>query len=277
MESALHAICANHPERRASIECPHCGSFACVECTVDTDWGDAMCEGCLAYGRAQYPLPWEQSSSPVAFVHSAYLVFADTRSLFGAFPSGRLGRALLFAALIRLPVGVISLLGAWLFSPAHWAADTPSMRGLLIGELAVQPLCFLVGLSLFALTLHAIALLLGGRGEFVHALRALCYLSVVLVTQVLIMVADRASGGAFAIRWASVLPLAYAIWALSIVVEQRYRLARRRALAAAAGCMLLPALALALIVMFGAHTGTRLGVERGHSPASYNAQFYREK
>ena len=195
MESALHAICANHPERRASIECPHCGSFACVECTVDTDWGDAMCEGCLAYGRAQYPLPWEQSSSPVALVHSAYLVFADTRSLFGAFPNGRVGRALLFAALIRLPVGAISLLGAWLFSPAHWAADTPSMRGLLIGELAVQPLCFLVGLSLFALTLHAIALLLGGSGEFVHALRALCYLSVVLVTQILIMVADRASGG----------------------------------------------------------------------------------
>ena len=102
------AICANHPERRASIECPHCGSFACVECTVDTDWGDAMCEGCLAHGRAQYPLPWEQSASPVAFVHSAYLVLADTRTLFGALPHGRVGRALLFATLVGLPVGAIS-------------------------------------------------------------------------------------------------------------------------------------------------------------------------
>ena len=88
------------------------------------------------------------------------------------------------------------------------------------------------------------------------------------------MLADRVLGGAYAIRLASAVPIAYSIWALSIMVAQRYRLARGRALAVAAGGVLLPVLALANCEL-GREIGMRIGVEEHASPATEDSQIHR--
>src|SRR5262245_47940939 len=149
IERPLDALCALHPDRRASIVCPHCGTFACGECTVDTLWGDVMCESCRRQGRAQYPLPWEEEPSAATFVQTAYLVFADTGPLFGAFPTGGLRPAVSFALGVTALSSLVGTTLEHLFAPRHWAAASPGLSSAFFISLALD---FATSLLLVALS-----------------------------------------------------------------------------------------------------------------------------
>jgi len=229
----LDALCARHPDRRASIVCPQCGTYACGDCTVDTLWGDVMCEACERHGRAQYPLPFEQEASPAALLHSAYLVFADTRSLFGAFPAGPLRRALWFALSVAALTAFVRATVEQLFAPRHWAAASPGLSWAFALTLVVE----LAGSALFvvlcAAIFHGVALLLGGRGSFVTALRASCYVSAVGLLNTGGRVVDlMLSSDTFTILL-GLISLFFVAFALSLLGQRRYGLSQLRALCAA--------------------------------------------
>jgi hypothetical protein len=232
-ERPLDAVCARHPERRASIECPYCGSFACGDCTVDTLWGDVMCEECQHHGRAQYPLPWEYSVSPVSFVHTAYLVFADTTSVFGALPSGRVWRAFGFALAVALLSAAASSVTHMLFVPRHWAASTPGLfDSLAYGALRAITVSVLM-LSLSALLFHGAAVALGGRAQLSAALRGVCYVSAVDLLRTAGAISDTLVGGGTFSILLGLTALFFVGWALSLLGEHRYGLSRAKAIAAA--------------------------------------------
>jgi hypothetical protein len=258
-EPPHNAVCATHPLQRASIACPFCGDFACASCTVDTDWGDALCEQCLAQGRAQYPLPWEQGPSPIAFAHTAYLVLADTRAMFAALPHGRIGRAASFALISALLAGTTALLLDWLFAPGHWATGTPAMSVLLLRSLLVQPLLLLGLSSAVAACLHAGAILLGGRAAFACAARATCYLSVIAVLDAASKVVAALAGddalGFLRVLLLLAIAVAFGVRALGTVAERRYGLTRNRALIVAAVAFLAPTLAIRIAFELAAQLG----------------------
>ena len=228
----LQAVCARHPERRASIVCPYCGSFACSECTLDTLWGESMCEPCNAHGRAQYPLPWEESLSPVAFVHSAYLIFADTKSVFGAFPDGRVRRALLYALQVGVLGGVLSTVTRWLFASSYWADDTPGLPRQLLETLLRLP-AWLCVLLLAAAGLYGAALLFGGRPRFAQCARALAYASTLSLLDTLGGMLERVLSLGSLHFLLDLLALFFFVWALSSFAQGRAALPRGRAVAAA--------------------------------------------
>jgi hypothetical protein len=229
----LDAVCARHPERRASIVCPHCGSFACGDCTVDTLWGDVMCEECQQHGRVQYPLPWEYGVSPVAFVHTAYLVFAETTSVFGALPAGRIRRAFGFAFVVALLTALATVVTQWLFVPRHWAASTPSLLDTLTFGALLAITASLLSLLLGAVAFHLAALAFGGRAPWSLALRGACYLSAVDLLRTAGAIADTIFGGGTFSILLGLVALFFVGWALSLLGEQRYGLGRARAVAAA--------------------------------------------
>ena len=107
----------------------------------------------------------------------------------------------------------------------------------------------LVGLC--SLVFHGAALLLGGVAPYATALRACCYLAAIALLDSLGKASDvlLLSGSVLVLR---LVALFFVIWALNLVAEQRYRLARTRALAAAFA----PVAAVALIVA-GLITATR--------------------
>jgi hypothetical protein len=232
-ERPLDAVCARHPERRASIVCPHCGSFACGDCTVDTMWGDVMCEECQRYGRVQYPLPWEFSVSPISFVHTAYLVFAETTSVFGALPLGRVRRAAGFALTVALITAAASSATQWLFVPRHWAASTPSLVDTLTYGALREIIASLLSVVLSALVFHGAALVLGGRAPLSAAMRGVSYASAVDLLRTTGTIADTIFGGGTFSIMLGLIALFFVGWALSLLAEQRYGLPRSRAIAAA--------------------------------------------
>jgi len=234
VEQPLDALCAQHPERRASIVCPHCGSFACGQCTVDTLWGDVMCESCQRHGRAQYPVPWEQGPSLVTFLHSAYLVFADTGSLFGAFPSGSLRRAASFALCVAASTALLDVTLQQLFvAPRNWAEQSPGISlaslAALVADLADSALLIGLGATLF----HGAALLLGGRGRYPTALRACCYAFAVDLLGAAGRAADKVLSGSTLVLVFGMVAAFFVCWALSLVGEHRYGLTKGRAVVAA--------------------------------------------
>jgi hypothetical protein len=228
------ALCARHPERRASIECPHCGTFACGECTVDTLWGDAICDECLRRGRAEYPVPWEQSLSPVAFIHTAYLAFAETGSLFGALPAGRVRRALGFAVLMALSTAAASALARWLFEPRHWAARAPSLLRVLVHDAPLHCASYAILLGLTALVFHGSAHALGGRASWSTAIRGVSYALAIQLLASAGAIADTVLGGRTFAPLLGLVALFYTGFALCALGQQRYGLPRGRAIAA--GC-----------------------------------------
>jgi hypothetical protein len=96
--------CSEHPGRRASIVCRQCGDFACSECTVDTLWGETLCEQCMARGRATYPLAWRSSLGPSAWLATSRAVLGDARILFAHFPTGMPLRAFGYGMSWLLPL-----------------------------------------------------------------------------------------------------------------------------------------------------------------------------
>ena len=251
-ERPLDALCAQHPDRRASIVCPHCGTFACGECTVDTLWGEVMCESCQRHGRAQYPLPWEDVPSPATFVQTAYLVFADTGPLFAAFPSGGWRPAVSFALGM---IGLSSLVGATiehLFAPRYWAAASAGLSRAFAVSLALDFAINVLLVGVGSLSFHGAAVLLGGGARYVTALRACCYLAAVALLETLGVAANvlLLSGSALVL---ALIALFFVGWALTLVAEQRYRLGRARALTAALAPVAAAALLVAAIVAATTH------------------------
>ena len=233
LERPLDALCALHPERRASIVCPHCGTFACGDCTVDTLWGDVMCESCRKHGRAQYPVPWEEVASPATFLQTAYLVFADTGPLFGAFPSGTLKPALGFAAGVTALSSLIGATLQHLFAPRHWAAASPGLSSAFFTSLALDFATSVLLIALGSGAFHGVALLLGGRGGYLTALRACCYIAAVDLLDALGDAADVILSGSALLLVLGAVALFFVAWALTLVAENRYRLSRARAVTAA--------------------------------------------
>ena len=237
------ALCAQHPDRRASIVCPLCGTFACGDCTVDTLWGDAMCESCQRHGRAQYPLPWEDVPSPATWLQTAYLVFADTGSLFAAFPNGRVRPALAFAVSVIATSSIAGATIGHLFAPRHWAVASTGLTLAFFASLVLDFVTNVLLVGLCALVFHGAALALGGSGRYPTALRACCYLAAIALVDLLGKASNAllVSGSALVLR---LVALFFVTWALTLVAEQRYRLPRARALTAA----LAPIAAVALLV-----------------------------
>jgi hypothetical protein len=248
IEPQLNAVCARHPDRRASIVCPHCGSFACGECTHDTLWGDAMCEACNEHGRAQFPLPWEESMSPVAFVHSAYLTFADTQSLFGAFPHGRVRRAFAYALLTGVVSMLLSALARWLFVPSYWAADTPGLWPIALVS-AGEIIAILCASLLVAAVFHAMALVCGGRAPFAVALRAAFYLSALVLLDTIGNLVERMLTVGTVQLVLDLVGVFFWGWSLSLLGEHRYALPRARAIGVAITAVLVPAVLVAGAVL----------------------------
>jgi hypothetical protein len=244
LERPLDALCAQHPDRRASIVCPHCGTFACGDCTVDTLWGDVMCESCRKHGRAQYPLPWEDVPSPATFVQTAYLVFADTGPLFSAFPSGALKPAFAFAAGVTALSSLVGATLQHLFAPRHWAEATPGWSSAFFTSLALDFATSVLLIALSSGIFHGVALLLGGRGTYVIAVRACCYVAAVDLLDTLGDAADVILSGSALVLVLGAVALFFVSWALTLVAEHRYRLSRTRAVTAA----LSPVLAAAFLV-----------------------------
>jgi hypothetical protein len=191
-----------------------------------------MCEACNEHGRAQYPLPWEESASPVAFVHSVYLMFADTQSLFSAFPRGRVRRALGYALQAAVLAIGLAALTRWLLVPSYWAADTPGLPRILLAS-ALQVPALLCGSLLIAGLFHGVALLLGGRAPFAVALRAALYLSTLVLVDALGSMLERLLGAGTVQFVLDLLALFFLGWALSLLGEHRYGLPRARAIGAA--------------------------------------------
>lgn len=257
-ERPLDAVCARHPERRASIVCPHCGSFACGDCTVDTLWGDVMCEECQRYGRVQYPLPWESSVTPISFVHTAYLVFAETTSVFGALPVGRVRRAAGFALTVALLTAAASSVTQWLFVPRHWAASTPGLLDTLMLGALREIIASLFSVLLSALLFHGAALALGGRAPLSAALRGACYVSAVDLLGTTGAIADTIFGGGTFSILLGLIALFFVGWGLSLLAEQRYGLPRTRAIAAGCAPVALFLLLVAVLLTASAFVaGTR--------------------
>jgi hypothetical protein len=232
VERPIDAVCGRHPERRASIVCPYCGSFACGDCTVDTLWGDVMCDECQQHGRAQYPLPWEESLSPVAFVHTAYLVFADVVSLFGALPAGRVRRAFGFATCVALLTALASALTQWLFASRHWAARAPSLSDALLRGTARDLVASALFILLVTGVFHAVASLLGGRASLNVAVRGVCYLTAADLLGTTGAVADTIVGGNTFSVLLGLCALFLVGFGLTMLAEQRYGLPRGRAVTA---------------------------------------------
>ena len=211
-----------------------------------------MCEGCFAHGRAQYPLPWEHSASPLAFIHTGYLVLTDTRSLFSALPHGRVARAVSFALPSSLLAGLVMLLVDWSFADRPWVEGVPDTRVLLVRGLIAQPLLVLTLLSVITACFHAGATLLGGRAAFACSVRAACYLSALAVVDALGKLVDAiANDGSFALLRGLVtmsVIATYAVRTFTLVGVRRYALTRGRAVALAVFAVLMPVFAGAIVL-----------------------------
>jgi len=235
------AVCYHHPDRRASITCPHCGSYACGDCTVDTLWGDVMCEDCRLHGRAQYPLPWEHGLSPVSFLQTAYLLFAEARPCFSDLPAGRVWRALGFAACVTVLLIASSVLSEYLFTARHWASEAPSAAAMLLRALTQNLPSTVLFVVLVSTTFHAVASLLGGHTVFATSLRAACYLSVIRLLELAVTVLGVVLPASMPINLiVQLVGLFFLGWGLSLLAEHRFHLPRMRAIASG----LAPAIAL---------------------------------
>ncbi|MDH5672072.1 MAG: hypothetical protein OEZ06_07980 [Myxococcales bacterium] len=240
------AVCARHPDRRASIVCPHCGTYACGGCTADTLWGDTLCEECLRRGRAQYPLPFERSLSPISLIQTAYLLFAEARYAFTYFPDGRARRSLAFALQIGMLLGLLAGLREWLFAPHHWAAERVDLLpivGLSLLRIVSSTLLFVV---MVASVFHGAASLLGARPPLSLSVRVASYLSVVQLLEVVTIIADTVLMGSVPVSVILRLVGAFFLaWDLSLVAEHRLGLRRGKAIAAGVA----PVLVLLLLVV----------------------------
>lgn len=243
-------MCSTHPGRRASITCPCCGSYACEECTLDTLWGDILCEACARHGRAQYPLPFERRPGLGSFLRTAYLVLADTRQLFGHFPDGSVASAVTFATAIAVFLGLISSMMTWLFKPSQWILSLPTLPMTVLHELGDNLLVSALFVAPTAVGFHVASALLGGRVALATSLRATCYVSAVHVINVAILAANTILIGNTPVT--IILRLVqyfFLVWGLSLVAERRFRLSERRAwVAGFAPVAMLVALNVGLII-----------------------------
>jgi hypothetical protein len=192
-----------------------------------------MCEECQRHGRVQYPLPWEYSLSPASFVHTAYLVFAETTSVFGALPSGRVRRAFGFALAVALLTTAAAIVTQSLFVARHWAATTPSLLDTLTYGALRAVIGSVLTIVLVALVFHGVALALGGRAPLAAAFRAACYVSAVDLLRTAGSIADTIMGGGTFSIMLGLIVLFFVGWAFSLLGEHRYGLRRQRAIAAA--------------------------------------------
>jgi hypothetical protein len=96
--------CAEHAGRKASIVCRQCGDFACSECTVDTLWGETLCQKCMDRGRATYPLAWRSAIGLGAWLATSRAVLSEARVVFSHFPTGRPLRAFGYGMSWLLPL-----------------------------------------------------------------------------------------------------------------------------------------------------------------------------
>lgn len=103
------ARCAVHPDVSAALTCPHCGSYACPECTFTTSWGERLCMACETAGRSTAAIPWDEGRN---LLRTAWAAARSPKTFFGRFPldkSPSLVGPLVFALVATLPLGVAAL------------------------------------------------------------------------------------------------------------------------------------------------------------------------
>lgn len=240
MDSAIRGLCANHPDRVASITCKHCGAYACSVCTIDKLWGQTLCIACDERGLARYPIPWDTHLSPRTFAKTCHAVFADTRLMFPSFPEGSLLRALGFAAVMGLlMVGSISL-GAGL-NRAH--SDIPQQYKAIFTALSCGN-AYVTAVFVAGVTFYLSQKVLRGRASMATCLRASAYL-----TGLGVMV--------IAALWVPIPPLAALIflasvtmwlWGWKLLGQGRAGLSGSKATASGVAALLTSALASLIVI-----------------------------
>ena len=228
IEPQLNAVCARHPDRRASIVCPYCGSFACSDCTHDTLWGEAMCEACNEHGRAQYPLPGKKHVAGRVRAQRVPDVRRHAVVVFGVSARSRAARVRVCIADGVLSM-LLSALARWLFVPSYWAAETPGLLPTVLVS-AQEILAILLASLLVGAVFHAVALLFGGRAPFASALRAAFYLSALMLLDTIGSMVERMLTVGTVQLVLDMVGLFFWGWSLSLLGEHRYALPRGHAI-----------------------------------------------
>ena len=236
--------CAQHAGRRASIVCKQCGDFACGECTVDTLWGDTMCAGCAARGRAVYPLPWLRSLSPASWLQTSRIVLAEARVLFEHFPPGGPLRALGYGSGWIVPMLLVDVAVYASSRNTHWAAASSGPDAglwLILGAIVLRQLAWLL---LSGVGYFLAVRMLGGRAAFGEAIAVTGYNSAFNAATDLALRVPIVSLASIPL---TMLSLYFTAWTWSLTARTRFGLTRDRSIVASVLAFVVAALVLVMM------------------------------
>jgi hypothetical protein len=229
--AATTRVCANHPTVASSSTCPRCGNFVCSDCIVDMLWGDEFCVACVERGAAQYPLAWERSDlGRLARLSSTTrAILFDTRQVFSHFPNGSVGRALGYATLVSLLVGLAEF-GLSLVLTLIRGSLSPTIALLLGATVLVRVLLGLAGACVVGLLFQLGVVMAGGRADVATGLRAGAYVLgfQALAIPVQLVAAFLPLGMLYTLALAGA-QLVFQTWALAMLATSRHKLDGGRA------------------------------------------------
>lgn len=173
--------CAVHPDHSATLTCPYCGSYACVDCTFTTSWNEKLCVACETVGRSAAAIPWDNGRG---FFRTVWATVRSPKTFFGRFPldpSRPLLRPFALASSASIAVSVAIFVGLGMKTTEHLIG--PNYRAEVITERAVGVVlvgfgpAMGIGLGLFSAASMALLARLGGKQlRFRAALRAGLYM-----------------------------------------------------------------------------------------------------
>jgi hypothetical protein len=168
--------------------------------------------------------------------------------MFSAFPVGTWRPAAAFAVLVLSLSSIVGATIEHLFAARHWAATSSAgLSSAFFTSLALDFTTSVLLVGLGSLIFHGVALLLGGDAPYVTALRACCYVAAVDLLDMVGVAANSllVSGSTLVL---GVVAVFFVTWALLLIAQQRYGLARARALTAALSPIVVAALLAAGLV-----------------------------
>lgn len=182
---ALVEVCATHGDRPALGACERCGTFVCGECARATPRHALLCAPCAE--RDREVVAWEDPKVffVVGYVRTLFAIVFRAKRFFSGLPEGAWWRPALFTT-IGMNVLLVPCFGWYMahdpLSPIERTHDEATIFGVLVGYLLVVigfGLAGALGTSLYALCLHGVARLAGGRGATMReSMRAALYASV---------------------------------------------------------------------------------------------------
>jgi hypothetical protein len=248
--SEARGACARHPQRSASVECPICGDYACSECTLDTLWGETLCTGCEARGRAVYPLAWRQRASPRSLAVTARDIVLSAHVVFRNLPVDRPARALAYAACALVPLLALEYLRFALLFTRRWPAVSNAWAypWAAFGSVLGQALWLVAAALSYFVAVRAVR----GRIELDHAVVVVCYASTYSIAANLVSLLPLTSLVAVPL---TMLRLYFTAWAFSLTARSRFGLSRERSIVAAVATLVVAALLSSLVALGVGYSG----------------------